>query len=272
MRGSWRLGMVGAAVLAATCACPTSTRAAIALKLTTPTVTVAPGDSFYVDAEVASEDSSFNAFELVVRFDPAMVTFKPVTPSSSQTGPLMTGACGNVFHVFNAYPDSVIADASLLCSQTFVTGPGRIYRLKFKANATSGPAVFSAGVSTRFYKAGVYVNPVLRQGITLVVGSPLAVPGATAGPRGYVLEAPRPNPLRGGHDAAVAFALPAPAKVGLELIDLQGRVMASRDLGEAPAGSSTVRWAPPGLPAGRYELRMRADGRVVASRAWVVLR
>lgn len=272
MRRSWRPGLLAAAAVFVLGASGTTVHAGIALKLTSPTVQVAPGDSFYVDAEIASDDSLFNAFELVVRYDPDRVTFKPVTPSSDQIGSMMTGACGSTFHVFNAYPDSVVADVSLLCGPNFVSGPGRIYRLKFKANATTGPVKFSAGVTTRFYKAGVYVNPVRTQGVTLLVGNTLAAPGPAAGARGWVLEAPRPNPLHAGESSAIAFSLPSPARVKLELFDLQGRMAAARPVGDAPAGSSLVHWAVSGLAAGRYELRLSADGRVVGRRPWVVLR
>ena len=248
--------------------------ATVALKLTTPISPVAAGDTIVIQAVVAAEDSTalFNAFDLVVRFDPALVTFVPQAPVASQLGSLITNACGNVFHVFNAASDSTLADVSLLCNQTFVTGPGTIYQLKFKSNGTTGGAKFSVGRGTRFISAGVYVTPVLTQGVSVVVGtSVLAVPGAKSLPRDYILEAPRPNPWREGATARVNFTLPRAASVELALFDMQGRKVAGLAVGDVPVGASSVRWDSPGLPAGRYDLRLRADGRVVARQAWVLL-
>ena len=273
MRSSGR--MIAAVILAGATALAWAgvAHATVALKLTSPLTPVAAGDTIVIRAEIASEDSTslFNAFDLVVRFDPAMVTFVPQAPIANQLGPLMTNACPNMFHVFSAASDSTLADVSLLCNGVSLTGPGMIYQLKFKSNGTTGVAKFSVGRGTRFINAGVYVTPVLTQGTSVVVGNVLAVPGATVPSRQYVLEAPRPNPWRTGASARVNFVLPRAARVDLALFDMQGRKVAGLTVGDSPAGASSVRWASPGLPAGRYELRLRADGRVVARQAWVLL-
>jgi hypothetical protein len=147
-----------------------------------------------------------------------------------------------------------------LCPQTFATGPGVIYRLKFLAGSLSGAASFSIGVSSHFYHAGPFVTPLYAQGLTVVIGHVADAPPPRHPEWGYRLEVPRPNPLRPGAGATVAFTLPTRASVALELFDLQGRRVATRDAGDAPAGSSSVRWALPLIPAGHYQLRLRADG------------
>jgi hypothetical protein len=187
----------------------------------------------------------------------------------------MSDACPTLFHQFSSYAesnvDSTVADVSLLCNQTFVTGPGVIYRLRFLAGSTSGAALFSIGASSRFYAAGVYVNPVFSEGLALQIASSLDVPSGPS-ERGERLEAPRPNPLRPGDSASVAFTLPTRAAAVLELFDLAGRRVARYDAGVVPAGRTLVRWSVPGLSAGHYQLRLSADGRIVARNAWVILR
>ena len=272
MRSSWRMLAVALGWGAGSMIIAGAAHAGIALKLTSPQITVAPGDTLVVQAEIVSEDSTFNAFDLVVRFDPAMVAYVPASPQAAQIGSLMTGACANVFHVFNAAADSTVADVALLCSQTFVTGPGTIYQLKFKSNGTSGVAKFSVGRGSRFLKAGVYVNPILPQGVSMVVGNVLAAPRGELVPPGVSLESPRPNPWHAGSTALVRFTLPWAARVELVLFDMQGRSVATHAAGVVPAGASSVRWASPGLPAGRYELRLRADGNIIARQGWVLLR
>lgn len=247
-------------------------RAAIYLRLQTPTAAVAPGDTIVVQAAIVTEDSLFNAFDLVVRFDPARVTFVPVTPIAGQVGPLMSSACGNVFHRFTPYADSVVANLSLLCAQTFVGGPGVIYQLRFRAGAGVGPTSFTVGARTRFYNAGVYVTPIEHEDLTMLIGNVLEAPGPLRREWGDALETPRPNPAHAPAVTTVAFTLATASEVALELFDMQGRRVAVHGAGMAPAGRSAVRWALPALAAGRYELRLRAHGKVAGRAPWVVLR
>ena len=260
MHGLTKLAVTGTIVAAAACVLSGAAFAGINVRLTTLNPNPAPGDTFVVQAQVTVADSAFNAFHLVVHFDPNLVTFLPAAPVSAQIGTVMSSGCGTLFHIFNAFADSTVADLSLLCANTSVTGPGEIYRLKFVASGGAGVAAFTVGSSSRFYEAG-----------TVVVGHVAGAPRVPAS-SGWLLEAPRPNPQHSGQGANVAFALAAPARVTLDLIDLAGRRVASRDLGDMAAGRADVRWAVPGLAAGRYELRLLADGRVVARRAWIVLR
>lgn len=255
---------------------PSAAIAAVTVRLGTPTPIVAPGDTVTIEFVVPVADSAFNAFHLVLSYDPTLVTFVPTVPLSDQVGTVMSDACPTLFHQFRTLvgsnTDSTVADVSLLCNQTFATGPGVIYRQKFLAGPSAGVAVFSIGVSSHVYAAGVFVNPLHARGLTLVIGNVAEVPQPRHADGGCRLEAPRPNPLRLGEDATVAFTLPDRAAVALELFDLGGRRVAARDVGLAPAGPSTIRWALPSLPAGHYQLRLRADGQTVARTTWVMLR
>ena len=248
---------------------PNAARADVSLALASTKHTAVAGDTIVVDATIDQAGSAFNAFEIVVHFDPTLVTFVQASPLSKQIGPLMTNATPSQFHVFNAMADSLVADVSLLGSGVSVTGPGTVYRLTFVAKPASGVAQFKVGVSSAFYQAGIIIGPLTTRMLTIGIGSVTGV--GVADGDGLELEAPRPNPARAGHGATVGFSLVAPARVALALFDLQGRTVAARDLGTMPAGRSSVRWAP-SVPAGRYELVMRADGAAIGRRGWVVLR
>jgi hypothetical protein len=67
-------------------------------------------------------------------------------------------------------------------------------------------------------------------------------------PLGFALAVSRPNPTRGG-DLNVVFALPSGASAQLELLDISGRRILSREVGS--------------LGAGQHEVDL-ADGRKVA--------
>jgi hypothetical protein len=79
----------------------------------------------------------------------------------------------------------------------------------------------------------------------------------------------RPNPA--GLDASVAFTLPRRAPAVLELIDVAGRRVLSRDVGSLGPGSHVVRLDEAGrLPAGVYHLRLRQNGESIVRRAVLV--
>src|SRR5882762_1691520 len=135
MCGRRRMAAIVATGVAA-CALPCAAAAAVTLRLEAARTAVAPGDTITIEVVVPAADSTFNAFHLVVGYDPHLVTFVATVPVSDQIGPVMSDACPNEFHQFNAFADSnadsTVADVSLLCSQVFVAGPGVIYRQKFR--------------------------------------------------------------------------------------------------------------------------------------------
>src|SRR5512145_2614324 len=128
-----RLDLKGFVLLALCAVSPA--HAAVRVALTPALQTVAPGSDFDVFVDVTEAGSAFNGFDLVVGYDPAALTFLPLSPTTLQQGCLMTGACsgacGNTFHVFGAAGDSLAVSDVLLCNQFSLTGPGRIYKLRF---------------------------------------------------------------------------------------------------------------------------------------------
>lgn len=240
--------------------------------LSTPATSVAPGDTFTVEVVIAQPDSAFNAFDASIRFDPARLAFVPTSPVSGQRGPVMTSACANTFHQFTGAPDSLKTTLSLLCPGTNVTGPGTIYRVRFAARGTLGPTTISLGKFTEFYKAGLFVRPVHKQDLAVTIVGQVGVdPGVGSGGR-LEFAPPIPNPRRGCDAVLLEFDLPGPDLVSVDVIDLQGRRLASREAQPFPAGRQRVSWSPGPLTDGEYFLRLNARANGSAMRRWTVLR
>jgi hypothetical protein len=237
-----------------------------------PTLTVAVGDTFTAYVQILQADASFNAFDASIRFDPAMLSFEPISPVSAQRGEVMTSACANTFHDFHAAPDSLKVTLSLLCNQVFVTGPGTIYRVRFRAGMTTGITTLSLGPFTEFYRAGLFVRPLDKQDMVVTVATPDAVEPGGRGEAGLEFAAPAPNPRRGQGALALEFTLPAADLVSFEVLDIQGRRVASREAQSYEPGRHRVTWTPPPLANGGYLVRLKARSAGSAVQRWSVLR
>lgn len=95
--------------------------------------TVAPEAEFDLYLQVTQSGSAFNGFDAIVGYTPSALTLVPL---SQQEGALMTGACATRFHRFRTGVDRDTITDVLLCSEVFLTGPGQIYRLHFRAATT----------------------------------------------------------------------------------------------------------------------------------------
>jgi hypothetical protein len=205
-------------------------------------VAVAPDSEFTLELTITAADASFNGLDSVVEFDPAALTFVPAAPVSLQEGALMTGACGNTFHRFAAAADSLNLTDVLLCAGESLTGPGAVYRLRFRAGATPGTTfVRLRPPRTRFYNAGLYVLPVETFDAEIRIGSLVGVqPGA--GHSARVI----PNPARAGS----AIRLEGFPAGRLSIYDARGRFV---------RGLDSVSWDGRDMrgvlaPAGRYTI------------------
>jgi len=261
------------AVLGAGPGAPREATAAIHVGFAPATATVAPGDSFLVQLSITQADSSFNAFDASIRFDPSRLSFKPTTPVSAQRGEVMTSVCSNTFHRFDATLDSLKITLSLLCNQTYVTGPGTIYKVWFRAGMTTGTTTLSLGPFTEFYHAGLFVRPLDKQTMVVnIVGSNTGVQPGSAHPGRLQLAPPAPNPHKGRGSVLLDFTLPAPDEVGIEVLDIQGRRVAGRVAERFDQGRHQLSWASPPLADGAYFLRLTTHSAGSAVRPWVVLR
>ena len=252
---------------------PAPARAGVNVALTPATQTVTPGSDFDVFVDVTGTSSNFNGFDLVVSFDPAVLTLVPLVPTSAQQGCLMTGACsaacGNTFHLFSTAGDSAAINDVLLCGGIAVQGPGRIYQLRFHAaNVTQITALTIR--RAQFFDAGLFVPGVVKTGCQVGIG--VAVGVGPGGDRTLGTVRVEPNPSHG----VVSFVT-SDAEGGVveaEIVDLLGRVV--RQLGPASLGPQ-ARLAWDGLdergirvPAGLYLVRIARGGQLRTARVFLL--
>ncbi len=230
---------------------------------------VAPGASFEIVLQVTAVGDSFNAFDAVVRYDPAALTIQPLSPTSLQQGSYLTTACSNTFHRFSSASDSLSITDVLLCQNLALPGPGQIYRLHFVAGST--PQVTQVRLdSVQFYKAGLFVDPAATANAEVTIGATAVAPGA--GGRGLRLTA-RPNP--GCGSTVLRLESAADGEQTLEIFDLRGRLLRRWIAGAVPSGSREIVWngrderggaAGPGI----YLARLLARGRTATARIVLV--
>lgn len=224
--------------------------------------TVVPGSEFVITVEVPQAGAAFNGFDAVVGYDPAALTFLPLAPTSSQQGCLMTGvcsaACGNTFHSFAAGGDSLEMTSILLCNQITLTGPGQIYRLRFRASNTAQITALTLR-NAKFLNAGLYVTPVTATGCRVGIGVSLDVgDGSPAG--GLLRLHAQPNPAFGR--IALDFSADSPANPELVVMDVLGRTVRRFTYPRVDRGEYRVDWdarddSGMRLPAGVYLVRLR---------------
>ena len=155
--------------------------------------TVAPGSEFSLLLSVTQSGSAFNGYEAVVAYDPGALTFEQLSPISLQEAAYFKDVCGTTFHQFLTYADSMKITDVLLCSGQSLTGPGRLYKIKFQASTqTSVTQVRIARI--RFVNAGFRVQPVLSADAIVRIGTPSDAPPAAVDERLLRLEA-LPNPF-----------------------------------------------------------------------------
>ena len=246
----------------------------VALQPAAPTVT--PGSLFELDVVVTAAGEPFNAYEAVIGFDSAALTFVAMSPLSQQEGSLMTAACPNRSTIFHSAPDSLRISHSLLCSGVDLTGPGTVYRLQFLASSTpqithvtfrrhAGPPT---NQGLQFYEAGIAVSAVNSTDAVVGIGVPVGVGRGTGAARLSVRA--WPSPSRGEVQFSLAGS-PAAAPLEVQVMDLGGRLV--RTLAGPPAGQggAILRWdgrdeVGRRAPAGHYFVLARAGDRSARTR------
>ncbi len=229
--------VLGAALLALLLAAPATATADLAVHaaLVPDLQSVDPGDTVYVELRVTEPGLAFNGYDVVFGFDPGALAFLPASPISQQEGSYMKRACGNTFHYFVPAPDSLTLSHVILCAGVSLTGPGQLYKLRFRASSV--PQATSIAIRhIQFYDAGVWVNPASYAPLAYVaIGVPTDVPPAGPAPGGPRLRA-APNPCRG----STRLVLEGRGAAGpLALYDLGGRRV--RVLSGVEAGGADAR-------------------------------
>jgi hypothetical protein len=222
-------------------------------------LSVTPGTDFELDVQVTEAGSPFNAFDLVVQYDPAALTFVPTTPLSMQEGDYMVGACGSTYHIFHMAADTLAATDVIMCATPGVPGPGQIYRLRFHASLTS--QVTNVNLRTvRFFNGGVRVMPTFTSNAGIAIGLPLGVepPGSASGAVRFLAA---PNPFRGSLDLTIESPTSGTQRVDVQ--DIAGRRVRLLADGEFAAGMRHVMWdgrddEGRSLPPGMYRLTLHA--------------
>jgi hypothetical protein len=202
-------------------------------------ISVDPGEIFDVELTITQTGSAFNAYDAVVGFDPDVLTFIPLSDTEQQ-GPLMTDACGNIYHVFNVSPfgDTLEISQVLLCSATDVSGPGVVYRLRFQAGDQNETTSLSLLDGTLFALAGLYVTPVITHDAQVSIGPVSPVPEFQGTPTANLQAAPNPfNPA-----TTISFDAPAAMSAKITIYSSRGFRIAGLLNGQVSPGRNSVLW------------------------------
>jgi hypothetical protein len=116
------------------------------------------------------------------------------------------------------------------------------------------------------HRYGYRLNVMLGGNVSAMGETWVSVPAGAE----FALRNVQPNPSDG--ELSVSFALPGDAPARLEVLDLAGRRVASREVGALGAGTHVVRFTreASALRPGVYAIRLTSGGRSVTTRAVVV--
>lgn len=231
-----------------------------------PVQVVNPGDTVNVTLDVTKAGLAFNGFDALIGYDPAALTFLPTSPLSLQEGAYMKNACGNTFHHFIAAGDSLSISDVILCADVALTGPGQIYKLRFRALSTEQVTHITFR-AVQFYNAGHFVNPDSTHDAMVGIGVQLSTP-PNAPPLRPRLDI-QPNPAHGGTSIRISTA--AGGAQQLDVLDLLGRRVRELDRGTFAPGTRLVPWDGTDarglrVAAGIYLVRLRAGASTTQTR------
>ena len=265
----WVTGACGLALLAASA----PAGAAVSVALAPAFQIITPGSDFTVNIDVTAAGTPFNGYELTVQYDPRVLTLLPGSPTTTQQGCLMTGACsgacGTTFHNFVVVADSLTVTDVLLCDQIALTGPGHVYQLRFHSVTKPQTTQIYLRRATFFNDgAALPTTPAPKTSIGIGIGLGVGSP-PPAGPGTLRVE---PNPAY-GH---VRFVLDDQAAgiTEADIVDLLGRVV--RHIGPVAAGArGSLEWdgrdaRGSRVHAGLYLVRVRRGAELRQSRVMLL--
>lgn len=266
---------LGLLLACATVAAAGPVAAGVDVAILPATSNVAPGAEFDVTIDVTQAGSPFNGFVVIVGYDTTALAFVPAAYVGTQQGCLMTGgcsaACGNTFHRFTPAGDSLTITDHLLCDQVALTGPGPIYKLRFRASNTNQVTWIRLRQAT-FYDAGLFVTPVATTDARVGIGIALAVEdGAPPAPGLSVRAEPNPAPGR----LALAIESDRAGELRAEIHDVAGRLVRRLDGGWRAAGAIRLPWDGTDQTGARvrpgvYLVTARIGGRTASARFAIV--
>ncbi len=235
------------------------------------------GDTVMVTFEVDETAQQFNAYEVTLQWDPAVVELLSVSEGS-----LFTSNCGNrFFQQVGAATDSTITYSHvLLCNGVSVDGPGVLSTWEFRAVADGSSDVLLASDPDRtFFDAGLFVWPshptyprqVIFHNAVIEVGDVTNVeqiPPALSQELGLRLV---PNPVTA--DSQIWFRLGSvgSSEIRFEIIDPAGRrVREWSQSARSVDGWQQADNVRKELPRGTYILRGRSADEVSSLKFQVV--
>ena len=216
-------------------------RAGVQVALTPAAQTVVPGADFYIDIMVTQPSDPYNGWEATLDFDTSALTYLPAAAADEQ-GCLMTGACSNacggtVLEVTPG-PDSLYIFNALACYKTFISAPGQLYHLHFRATTLVQQTALSFRL-LNFSKAGLRLSPVVFSPAQIGIGMPVSAVGPPTSAAGLRLSA-NPNPARGSVTLAVGSEQSGQQE--LTVRDVQGRSVRTLTRSWQAAGSRQLSW------------------------------
>ena len=228
---------------------------------------VSPGSEFTLELWMTEPGDSINAYEAVIEYDPAVLTFLPTSPLDLQKGAYMTSACGNTVCYFTSVGASLTIEHSLMCNLVSLPGPGQLYKLRFRASAA--PQWTWVRIrSIQFYKGGFYVNPAHPSDAAIAIGVPVDVPGPGPAPMETRVRV-APNPCRAA--ATIVVETAAAGEQHVIVCDVQGRAVRHLDHGAIAPGTRRIAWdgrddAGVRLAPGIYRVLVKTPGKTTGAR------
>lgn len=227
-----------------------------------PPATIADsGEVFDVGIRINEDADTFSNFQVIVRFDPAVLFLQQVFEGS-----LYTSYSGQRFFV--AEEESLgtweIFDV-IFPAMSFVVAPGELARLRFQALADGCSFVEFLSVSLRDIERDPILPVASEGGVVLVGETAVGVGGPPELGGSWTLGPPAPNPSAGVVRLFLGRPPGALSNIRLAVYDAGGRLV--RDLSsEGFASSGRLEWdgrdrggreAPPGV----YFVRLAAGDR-----------
>lgn len=228
---------------------------------------VSPGSEFTLELRMTEPGTPIDGYDAVIAYDPAVLTFLPTSPLSLQEGSYMKAACGNTFPYFTNAGDSLVISDVLLCSGVSLTGPGQIYKLRFRA-AMIPQWTWVSIRSIQFYGAGFFVNPTHSSDAAVAIGVPVGVPGPGPAPMETRVKV-APNPCRAG--ATIVVETAAAGEQQVVVCDVQGRAVRHLDRGAITPGTRRIAWDGRNdvgvrLAPGIYRVLVKMPGKTTGAR------
>ncbi|GJM43907.1 MAG: hypothetical protein DHS20C21_07490 [Gemmatimonadota bacterium] len=242
-----------------------------------PAAVVTEVDSvFTVEFRVGVGASQFNAYEITLSFDPAILEFQSVSE-----GTLMLSGCGNTFDFLTTTDSTLTYSHSLLCGGVALDGPGLLSTYTFLAVGDGiSPLEITSSPDSSFFDNGMFVSPLhptrprqvtLTSTVVAVGMDPTGSPKSGSGSRSGL--SVRPNPMRGAGE--IRFELVRAGWAELEILDVRGRRVLARSWPSLGSGSHRLEWAARGeaggpLPGGVYVIRVADEQGVRTSKVTLV--